>query len=255
MTNSSVFAPKLTAFQNTFGAYLRRQVHTELDVPPAREGQLYQSLIYNNLTTFVNQCFPICKAILDEQTWQALLQDFLENGEMHSPYFSEINEQFVQYLKEQNVIDRFGLPAFFVELAHYEWVELYVDNLPNHEAVSFMHYQDHAIALNPSVQALHYAWAVQTVSTKCLPDNPSDTFLLVYRKFIDNKYQTAFMSVSIPTLLLIGFIQENLGEQYADMSALFAAFAKRFDMATDHLLIFADDLFATMIDNQVFFKL
>lgn len=256
-TQHPLSAPKLTAFQNTFGDYLRRQTHTELDIPPARTGKLYQSLIWNNLTTFVNQCFPVCKAITDAQTWQELLQDFLQQGNMHSPYFSEINEQFVDYLQHHDVITRFDLPKFFVELAHYEWAELYVDNLPDSKPTAFVSYQNQVLALNPSVQVLHYTWAVQTVSPSHQPDSPSDTFLLVYRKLVNHKYQTAFMNVNVLSFFLLQFIKDHIEHNqtpYQDVQTLCNQFTQQFNLPNETLLTAIDDLFTTMIDHQVFLK-
>lgn len=256
-TPKPLSAPNLTAFQDTFGDYLRRQTHTELDTPPARVGKLYQSLIWNNLTTFVNQCFPVCKAITDPQTWHNLLQDFLQQGDMQSPYFSEINEQFISYLQNSDASTRFGLPAFFVELAHYEWAELYVDNLPDSEPVAFVYHQNEHIALNPSAQALHYTWAVQNISPEHQPDSPSDTFLLVYRKLVDGKYQTAFMSVNVLSFFLLQFIKEHIDQNqatYSDAQTLCNCFAKQFNLPSESLLTAIDDLFGTMLDHQVFLK-
>lgn len=245
---SQASAPDLAAFQAQFGDYLRRQTHTPADTAPKRVGTLYQSLIFNNLSGFVNQCFPVCQSLLSAETWQALLRAFLQHGAMESPYFSEINAQFVAYLQDSDIVAQLKLPAFFAELVHYEWVELYVDNLPNHTVGTFV--QQPMLALNPTLQALAYHWAVHTISADAQPKAPDETFLLVYRK---RDEQTAFMQVNALTFCLIKFIQENLATCYDDVPALLDDFA-RYVGLSDDLSQMADVLIGTMIDNEVFIR-
>lgn len=238
----------LAAFQSQFGNYLRRQNHTDGDSVPKRVGTLYQSLIFNNLSGFVNQCFPVCQSIISDDTWQALLRAFLQHGTMSSPYFSEINEQFVQYLQSSDIINALSLPPFFAELAHYEWIELYVDNLPNQMPTPFLRVP--SLAINPSVQALYYTWAVQDISGAYLPAEPTETFLLVYRQQVQGEYQSAFMHINALTFFLIQFIQDST-KPFDDTHALLSCFADHFGLSHDFDTI-ADALFATMMDNQVF---
>ena len=97
-------APNLRSFQREFGDYIRKQKHDDGDTVPSRVGQLYQHLIYNNISGFINQCFPITRKIIEvhfgASLWQNLIKDFIKHGDMISPYFSEINEQFVGYLTD-----------------------------------------------------------------------------------------------------------------------------------------------------------
>lgn len=60
-------ASKLRIFQREFGDYIRKQ-NTIIPIPCLLVGQLYQNLIYNNVSGFVNQCFPLL-AVLLRRIW------------------------------------------------------------------------------------------------------------------------------------------------------------------------------------------
>lgn len=240
----NAYASDLATFQTHFARCLRQQAY-DIDIPQ-RAKNVYQQLIWNNFTGFINQCFPICKRITDKAVWQKLQLLFFQQGSLHTPYFSEINRQFVEFLQANaQLLDELALPPFFAQLAHYEWIELYVDNLPNQQAVAFVD----ELALNPTVQALHYDWAVHTIGA-ILPKHTEDTFVLVYRKQVGHTHQVAFMSVNALTYLLITFIAQ--GKAYDSRQAMFEAFAAEFGMPVEQLLTFAEELFSTMLNNQVF---
>lgn len=250
--------PNLRAFQSQFGDYIRKQRHDDADNVPNRVGRLYQSLIYNNVSGFVNQCFPVCRQIVQNhfgiEIWQNLIKDFLKYGDMASPYFSQINEQFVAYLTDE-VLSRFDLPLFLGELAHYEWIELYVDNLPNTNPKPCLIDNHHTILMNPTVQILYYEWAVSDISVSFLPKEKKPNFIIVYRKN-DDKYKTAFMSINQLGFVILTFLQENTnqGVVYRHRDELRDALQKTFKLNDEVLSMIDssfDELMTTMIDNQV----
>lgn len=242
-------AVHLQSFQHKFGEYIRKQSHDDGDNMPSRVGQLYQRLIYNNISGFISQCFPICQQVMDDDVWQKLLLSFIKHGDMASPYFSEINQQFVDYLQNGDVIDLLGLPAFIAELAHYEWIELYVDNLPNVEPKLFL---ADGLSLNGTLQVLHYQYAVDKMSVDYLPDDCQETFILVYRQSKDNQHQTAFMTINVISFIILTFIQES-DKVYNDMMTLKNDIVAYFNL-DNALLDNMESLFDTLIENQVMFN-
>lgn len=131
------------AHQQAFATFLRQQrFYNEsvvladtadqplLDDLSPRIGKLYQSLVYNNVSSFINQCFPVCQTMVDSTLWQTLIQLFIASNHLKSPYFVEINQQFCAFLAE-TVFDTFDILPFLAELAHYEWIELLVEMLPD----------------------------------------------------------------------------------------------------------------------------
>ena len=255
-------APKLRIFQCEFGDYIRKQKHDNTDTVPARVGQLYQNLIYNNVSGFVNQCFPITRSIIETHfgisVWQNLIKDFLKHGDMASPYFSEITEQFVGYLTD-DVLTKFDLPIYLSEFAHYEWVELFVDNLPNNNPKPIIMYQNASIFINHTAQILYYEWAVQDISVAFSPSQKSPTFLVVYRKVVDGTFKTAFMTISQLSFIILTFMQEKQNEEvcYQNTNELLAGLQRTFELNDeifDNIKTSFDDLVNTMIDNQIFYN-
>ena len=238
----------LQTFQREFGDYIRKQSHDDGDKAPSRTGQLYQHLIYNNISGFINQCFPICRQIIGEENWHHLLLSFIKHGDMASPYFSEINQQFVDYLQNSDIIDELALYPFIGELAHYEWIELYVDNLPNTPPKLFLHHKN-KLSLNSTLQVLHYAYEVDKISVDYLPDDNKDSFILVYRQRQDDRYKTAFMTINMISFIILTFIQES-DKVYQDIYELKQEIIAYFNLDSA-VLDSIDGLFEVLIENQV----
>ncbi len=111
------------AKQLEFASYIR---DPENNPAPADVKQqrmdMYRELFFNNIEGFLSANFPVLRKILDGSRWIELVQDFYAKHPCKSPYFSEIPEEFLEYLQnERNNAD--DLPFMF-ELAHYEWVEM-----------------------------------------------------------------------------------------------------------------------------------
>ena len=228
----------LDTFQQQFGQCIRNQAVSinEPNFLPKRAEKLYQSLVKTNVSAFVNQCFPICQSLINPDVWQQLIAAFIQSNHLQSPYFIEINAQFVQFLNDicQNQSLHFELPMFFDQLAHYEWVELFVDTLPNGDNLPF------------------------------LPNLSLNTFLLVDR---DNYHKVKFSLINAMTYLLIDFIQ-HLGDNrsdsfcdfddgcFKDSEALMMSFAKRIDYPDVSILLnFADSLIDDLTNQGVFIKI
>ncbi|MDI4481833.1 hypothetical protein E6P74_00600 [Moraxella lacunata] len=255
-------APNLRSFQREFGDYIRKQKHDDGDTVSSRVGQLYQHLIYNNISGFINQCFPITRKIIEvhfgASLWQNLIKDFIKHGDMTSPYFSEINEQFVGYLTD-DVLNKFSLPLYLSQFVHYEWMELYVDNLPNDSPKLVFIHQNEPIIINHTAQILYYEWMVQDISVSFLPNKKQPTFLVVYRQCMDNVFKTAFMAIDQLTFIILTFIQEKQkqGVCYQNTDELLLQLQKTFELNDEILNDIKssfDDLLNTMLDNQIFYK-
>ncbi len=196
----------LKAFQQSFGQYLRNP--KELSLPdgiPARRSEIYEDLLFNNVRGFIDSCFPICKQLLGDIAWTKLARDFYSQWKSHSPYFSDISGEFVQFLESSNDISQ--RPEWFNSLAHYEWIELAVEiaetdlhSLPTHDR----------LYLNPTLQNLCYKWPVQQISADNCDPEPEDTYLLVYRSAENN---VEFCVINAVTSRLISLIEQNQAEK------------------------------------------
>lgn len=263
-----ILAPHtLRQFQQTFGEYLRSQRQTAKDSVAQRVGKIYQELIFNNICGFLNQCFPICRAILGEVDFNKLSLYFFQRYPTHSPYFSEIPMQFVDFLAKladdeydkSEWLDELTLsyqeimqliPEYLPEMAHYEWLELYVETLPNQENALILQ-SNPSYLLNTTAQNAYYSYPVQQINAntgKQLEAKP--TCLVVLRD--DEKVK--FVEINPLTHLFLDFLQ-NSQTVYDNQTSLIHDFAKSIDYAdVAGLIDFTDDLFAMLVNEKILFQ-
>jgi uncharacterized protein len=196
--------------QHEFAAYIRDPEKNPVPADVKERGMaLYRELFFNNIEGFLSGNFPVLRKILDDQQWVALVQDFFAKHPCQSPYFSQIPEEFLDYL--QNERDSSEDLPFILELAHYEWVEMALsiaredvgaynpdlDNLLNRK-----------IALSPLAWPLAYQYPVQKIAPAFLPlEAPEQaTFLIVYRNRED---EVNFIEITPITYRLLEIIQEQ----------------------------------------------
>jgi len=128
----------------------------------ARRLKIYSDLFYNNVESFVARGFPVLRKIYSSEQWHSMVRDFFEKHHCQSPYFLHITEEFLLYLQtERNNPDD---PAFLLELAHYEWVELALDT--NQEEIPESGFKargnllEEAPFISPLAWLLAYQWPV-----------------------------------------------------------------------------------------------
>ncbi len=248
----------LRTFHTHFGDYLRDQnpqqtatKHPDLVKHiPERVGRVYRELIYNNLTGFINQCFPICQTLISQQQWDDLSLAFFQQGSLNSPYFSEINQHFVDYLYQLTDEQRqqLGLPPFFADLAHYEWVELLLDVAPDSDVATEIYL---GASLNPVLENLHYPWPVQRISADKPPQEKVETFLIVYR----NRHDViAFMEANAMTHALVAFMLQKTADKqtFENARTLIGAFYDLVGVEKQPTMIaFGEQLIAQLEERDI----
>lgn len=254
----------LKKFQSEFGDYLRSQRQNPHDSVPNRVGKIYQDLIFNNVCGFLNQCFPICKRILGDD-WRMLCLYFFQRYPTHSPYFTEIPMQFVEFLSQIDDDDfdqstwldeltlshqtiKSRLPAYLSELAHYEWLELYVETLPN-QAEKLIFCGDQSYVFNQTVQNHYYTYPVHQIGINTDGVSMADSFLVVLR----HHERVKFVEVNILTHLFVDFLQQST-QVYDDLTNLMTDFGNSIDYPDiEGLIAFKEDLFAMLMDENIIF--
>lgn len=83
---------------------------------------VYARLVRNNIFGFVNRCFTETQNHCSDDTWAQLLEDFVQNGEAHTPYFQEIADEFYQFCLKNN-----KLPIYLLDLMDLELAQLQVE--------------------------------------------------------------------------------------------------------------------------------
>lgn len=173
--------------QHTLGLYLR---DPENCAPPAgmnvARAAVYRDLIFANLSTLLSGTFPVLIKILGDEDWRALVRIFLRDYRARTPKFGEIAQEFVAFLaSDPAALNDRPWPPFMVELAHYEWVEMALQQsdaqpLAPGDAGSLL---DQPLQVSPLAWPLAYAWPVQLVGPDYRPEAPpaQPTLLLVRR--------------------------------------------------------------------------
>ncbi len=194
MSNASPSNTKRPAFieaQYAFAAHIRDPVHAPRpgDVEERRMA-IYRELFFNNVEGFLSNTFPVLRALMCEQDWQAMARDFFAHHQCHTPLFLEIPREFLHYL-EQERTEQPNDPPFLYELAHYEWVELALsvaeapDWTPDINTSADL--SDSTIQVSPLAWALEYTFPVHHIRPEVQPQEPSPQMnhLLVYRDLED----------------------------------------------------------------------
>lgn len=199
------------AKQAEFSSYIRNPSASACpeDVKPERM-QMYRSLFFNNVESFLSSNFPVLRKILDDSQWQQLAQDFFANHASSSPYFSEIPEEFITYLQKERESNTDDYP-FMLELAHYEWVEMALSiaqEEPNKTKAKQINDLQQTISLSPLAWILAYHYPVHKISPNYLPLQPSEQpcYLVVYR---NNEDQVNFIELSAMSYFLLHTVQER----------------------------------------------
>lgn len=184
--------------QLAFAAHIRDP--DRQPVPPGiphRRMAVYTEIFFNNLNEQLSGSFPILRRISNDERWRALVRDFMIRHRCSTPLFTEIGQEFIEYLQNERAAP--GDWPFQTELAHYEYVELAVaidpgDELPdgvdpNGDLVS------RCPVLAPTAWSLSYTWPVHLIGPDYLPEAPPEepTHLVVYR---DRRDDVRFLQIN-----------------------------------------------------------
>jgi hypothetical protein len=205
--------------QTTMGLYLRDPEHNAppIEMDPAR-AQVYRDLVFANLSSLLSGTFPVLVKILGDERWRSLVRIFLRDYRARTPKFGEIAQEFVEFLAAGPLALSDGLwPPFMVELAHYEWVEMALQQsdaepLVGGDAALLL---DRHLRVSPLAWPLAYAWPVQRVGPDCQPDVlPAQPTLLLVRRAEDWSVRFSELSPLAWRLLLrVGEFPELTGRE------------------------------------------
>lgn len=199
--------PRFFKTQHTFTQYIRNPDNAPIPTDiEARRMNIYRDLLFDNISGVIGDTFPVLKEITSEDHWVQLCRDFFNRHTSQSPYFSEISQEFIQYLQTErpnNEHSNQDFP-FLVELAHYEWAELFVtiaeeDNVTPPKSTERL---NQTLALASTAINLAYQYPVHNISPDFIPTAPSEhaTYLVVYRN-IDN--EAVFLETNSMTYSLL----------------------------------------------------
>lgn len=175
----------LQAYQTAFTAHLRHpQTHSKPAGIPAKRMAIYREIVFNNLLGSMRTCFPVLEQIVGKRLFKRLVRQCFQQQHFDSPLFREIPQFFVQWL-QQSDLHTLGLPPFAAQLAHYEWVELYLANLDVENPANTQATDadpNMMLTLHPAHLLLAYDYPVHQLSKRFQPTETIATFLCLYRR-------------------------------------------------------------------------
>jgi uncharacterized protein len=209
--------PAFQQFQMDFGRHCRDPRAARPAGVPVRNMAIYEELLFNNITGFLDACFPVCREMIGDTRWRRLNRAFFRDWRGATPIFREIPRDFLRFLE----LAKQPLPAWFRELAHYEWVELAVDTSaavpPAHKALGDL--MSGQPLLNPTLMNLAYLWPVHRIGPGQRPRKPVPTHLLVFRDTTDVVRFTEFNAMTARLIDLIA-THEDTGAATIERLAL-----------------------------------
>ena len=191
-------------YQLEFAAHIR---NPEANKKPAQVDDVrmavYREIVFTNIFNAVSTCFPVCVQVLGEHAWEKLVREFFSNYQATSPIFREIPQQFLRFINSVA-----NLPAYFQQLAHYEWVELAINTQQTETAKlsKKMDLLDEKPLLAPAHMLLQYDYAVHKISKLNQLKTIEKTYLLVFR---NSEFKVKFIELNSTTYQLLRLIQEN----------------------------------------------
>ncbi|GAA0860087.1 DNA-binding domain-containing protein [Aliiglaciecola litoralis] len=173
-----------------------------------RRLKIYRELFFNNILGFLNSGFPVLASIYGEQKWQQLARQFFIKHACRSPYFVDISKEFVEYLSNEHQKSDDD-PAFFKELAHYEWLELDISiRKTQQSAVAWDgHSSVERVSLSQASTLAGYQYPVHQLSkSNQAVEVSAAVYIVVYRK-VD--FEVGFTVVNAVTAHMLQLFQQN----------------------------------------------
>ncbi len=210
---------ELQAYQRQFAAYLRAPGNNTVSansLPPGAD--IYSRLLFAKINGNLRHCFPVTHALLETGRWRQLVKEFISSHRCKSPLYREIPDEFIDFLLHGPRETDFS--AFFVELAHYEWMELVLETADtvgeDPVAVAGTNLLDRIPVLNPVLHVLHYRYPVHRISAADptwkswqYRDEPSPQQAVILVGFRDGDFNVQFVEANGLTARLIELLAEG----------------------------------------------
>ncbi|MCP5245052.1 MAG: putative DNA-binding domain-containing protein [Burkholderiales bacterium] len=211
-TYNTAERPDFVRQQYAFAAHIRNpeQNPRPKDIE-ARRMKVYCELFYNNVEGFMANTYPVLRSILPDERWHGLIRDYFARHRSHTPLFPEMPREFLKYLEHERCFEPED-PAFLLELAHYEWVELalsILDEKPDQQEFSIQGDVLKGIPIvSPAAWLLNYRFPVHKISVEFQPQTPDieTTHLIVYRDKCDEIH---FIEANPVTARLMQLVIDN----------------------------------------------
>jgi hypothetical protein len=182
---------------------------------------VYQDLFFNNVLNFVGSAFPVLSTLYSEQLWHAKVRLFFQSSCPQSPYFLDIAESFLTWLQQQPPPPcQSEDPPFLLELAHYEWIELYLATAHRQADLPLLDQIEvtQQLAMDELALLLAYQFPVSQLSAEFRPEQPlvEPCLLLVYRNPAED---IKFMALNQLSASLLQLLINSPGQRLPELTA------------------------------------
>ena len=146
---------------------------------------------------------------------------FSPNHQSVSPYFKDISLEFLSYLHNERELQPED-PVFIKELAHYEWLEIFLTFTDIEPDLSHIDKHGDLLkgipVLSPLAEMHSYAYPVHQIKPSFQPEQPSEQahFLMVHR---DQQDKVSFTELNPITAMLVEMLAgdtSKTGQEYLD---------------------------------------
>ncbi|MCG9721586.1 putative DNA-binding domain-containing protein [Shewanella sp. Isolate7] len=201
-----------TQVQQSFIDYIKDPSSPLPQGTDARRMGIYRELFFNNVKGFVASGFPVLCSLYEEEIWQALVQRFFATHDCQTPIFIEIAQEFLLFLQNEYQMNEQD-PAFMLELAHYEWLELVVATAPDDRQSQRLDAQSieaRPLALSLAARVAQYHFEVQRISPDYRPEVPIEqpNFFCLYR---DSSDEVCFLQLNPLAAQVLAYIGQQDG--------------------------------------------
>lgn len=204
--------PGFIQTQMRFAGYIRDPENKPApDDVELRRMKVYRELFFNNVESFMADCYPVLKEVLGEQRWQRFIYDYFSRHQSKTPLFPVMPSELLDYLQNEYEAENSD-PAFLPELAHYEWIEMELATSDAEADFGGINANgdllDGIPVMTPLAAPLVYQYPVHQISSQSQPEAVPEipTYLLVYR---DRKDEVEFTEINALTYRLLQMVAHN----------------------------------------------
>jgi hypothetical protein len=167
---------------------------------------VYEELLFNNLRSFLDRCFPVGRACLGEVRWTRLCRAFYRDWPCAHRLVPR-DPAGVRRLTWRLAAGQ-RLPRWFVDLARYEWAELAVDvmDVAPPAGLADGDLMAGCPVVNPALLSLAFQWPVHRIGPAFRPRRPAPVHLLVFRDAAD---EVCFVETSTATARLLALLADG----------------------------------------------
>lgn len=230
--------------QQQWTAWIRQPESQVMPDGEARRLHIYRELFFNNVSSFVENAFPVVKKYLADTDWQSLVNDFFAQHYCQSPYFYDISHEFLQFLPTQARL--LSLYPWLIEVAHFEWAELAAEMADAELPVAILgDFWQGVPVLSPFVWPLVYQWPVHLFAAREQSPHAESCCLVLYRQADET---VAVMEVNPLTLHLVQLLQQN---QILTGQEIITNMAQQLNLEADFLLTASEAIVSVLVQNQL----